>query len=80
MTDHELLEDKAMHVSIAPDGCHGHGLCDAEAPAFFTFDDSGYNVTPRCSVPEAHLAAVRAAAANCPERAILLSDGDGDGD
>lgn len=69
-------EEQAMQVWIVPGGCHGHGLCDAEAPDFFTFDDSGDNITPRRAVPAERAAEVRAAAANCPERAIRVADGE----
>jgi ferredoxin len=74
MTGPALREETAMQVWIVPDGCHGHGLCDAAAPDFFTFDESGYNITPRCAVPAEQTAAVRAAAGNCPEQAIKIND------
>ena len=63
-----------MKLSVDESRCMGHGRCYASAPNLLTFDDDGY-VTARgavVDVPDNEVAAARAAAANCPERAIEL--------
>lgn len=66
-----------MKLSVDEIRCMGHGRCYASAPNLLSFDDDGY-VTARgevLDVPDDEVAAARAAAANCPERAIeLLAD------
>ena len=65
-----------MKLSVDAARCMGHGRCYASAPDLLTFDDDGY-VTARgtvIDVPEGEVDAARAAAANCPERAIELLD------
>jgi ferredoxin len=54
----------------------GHGRCYAVAPELLDCDDEGY-VTVRGSaidVPEDQVGQARDAAANCPERAIELTE------
>jgi ferredoxin len=63
-----------VKLSVDESRCMGHGRCYASAPNLLTFDDDGY-VTARgavVDVPDNEVAAARAAAANCPERAIEL--------
>ena len=65
-----------MKLIVDAARCTGHGRCYASAPDFLTYDDDGY-VTVRgqvVDVPDEHVAAVREAAANCPEQAIELTD------
>lgn len=62
-------------VSIDGDRCQGHARCLAFAPDFFDFDSEGYSFVPADKreleeLPER----VRLAAANCPERAILVRE------
>ena len=54
--------------------CTGHGRCYALAPALFDSDDAGRSVLLAEEIGEEHRAAAEAAVANCPERAITLSD------
>ena len=65
-----------MRSAVDAELCTGHGRCYTVAPAVFTADDDGY-CTQRGTefdVPEALEQPARAAALNCPERAIHLSD------
>jgi len=65
-----------MKLAVDAARCTGHGRCYAAAPDFLTYDDEGY-VTARgqvVDVPDEHAAAVREAAASCPEQAIELTD------
>ncbi|MFN8028450.1 MAG: ferredoxin [Acidimicrobiia bacterium] len=54
--------------------CTGHGRCYALAPALFDSDDAGRSVLLAEVVDDEHRAAAEAAVANCPERAISLSE------
>lgn len=66
-----------MKLTVSGERCAGHGLCYSLAPDLLDYDDEGY-VTARdqvIDVPDDQVAAVRNAAASCPERAIeLLGD------
>lgn len=62
-----------MRVEIDAGACTGHGRCYMVAPSVFTSDDSGFGVvTVDGALDVAQLAEARAAAGNCPERAITL--------
>ncbi|MDX6218299.1 MAG: ferredoxin [Frankiales bacterium] len=64
-----------MKVSIALDQCQGHSLCHLQAPEVFDLDEvDGFSVVrlPDGTVPPELEAAVRTAAAACPERAIIV--------
>lgn len=63
------------HVSVDPARCQGHARCLAFAPEVFEFDDEGYSYVPedRSTVEEVS-EPLRLAVANCPERAIQLSE------
>lgn len=54
--------------------CENHGHCVLAAPDLFAFDDDEV-LTFVADPPEHREAAVRAAAAACPVRAITLKDG-----
>lgn len=54
--------------------CENHGQCVLAAPDVFAFDDEEL-LTYVTEPPEPREAAVRAAAATCPVRAIMLTDG-----
>lgn len=65
-----------MKLSVDSARCMGHGRCYAVAPELLDCDDEGY-VTVRGSaidVPEDQVGQARDAAANCPERAIELTE------
>jgi ferredoxin len=63
-----------MHVlRVDPDRCQGHARCVTFAPDAFDMDDEGYSsVSPGFERLEDVPDRVRAAVANCPERAITL--------
>lgn len=66
-----------MRVRIDDDLCVGHGRCYALAPELFEPDDIGQGqVIGDGAVPAGQEDAARKAAANCPERAVILEDGD----
>ena len=63
-----------MHVAVDPDRCQGHARCWELCPEVFALDDVGHGlVTVAGPVPAALEEAVGKAAANCPERAIVVS-------
>lgn len=63
-----------MHVVIDHDVCTGHGRCYALAPEDFEPDDAGYGVVRHDEVPPEREAAVRRAATNCPEGAVIVTE------
>lgn len=64
-----------MHVTVDPDKCQGHTACAMAAPDVFALsDDDGHAEVLLPDVPSHLEQAVRTAHANCPERAVLLSD------
>lgn len=64
-----------MHVSVDTDKCQGHTACAMAAPDVFGLsDDDGHSQVLLPHVPPHLEAAVRRAEANCPERAVLLSE------
>lgn len=65
-----------MRVAIDLDRCTGHGRCYALAPELFVPDDEdGHGVVVGDgTVPPEQEAAARRAEANCPERAVVLTD------
>jgi ferredoxin len=65
-----------MRVRIDEDLCTGHGRCYALAPAVFDCDDSGFGeVVLTGDLDPERLREAELAAANCPERAVILLDG-----
>ena len=62
-----------MKVSVDDDRCRGHGVCCTLCPEVFTLTDDGYSEVRAPEVPAGLESAVRAAAASCPERAIMVS-------
>jgi ferredoxin len=64
-----------MKVQIDSALCQGHGRCYDLAPDLFGDDDEGFGqVLGDGSVPSAKEQEARLAAANCPERAVRLTD------
>jgi Ferredoxin len=65
-----------VKVQINVDRCQGHGRCYDLAPEIFGEDDEGYGtVLGDGVVPADAEDPARRAAANCPERAILIEEG-----
>ena len=63
-----------MKIEIDSGRCQGHGRCYDIAPGLFGDDDEGYGqVLGGGLVPPGQEDEARLAAANCPERAITLT-------
>jgi ferredoxin len=63
-------------MQIDTKSCQGHGRCYDLAAGLFGEDDEGYGkVTGDGTVPPGREHDARLAAANCPERAIELTEG-----
>ena len=64
-----------MKVHIDPGFCQGHGRCYDLAPELFGDDEEGYGVVLADGlVPAGQEQSARNAAANCPERAISVTE------
>ncbi len=67
-----------FRVSVDPARCQGHARCVTFAPDVFDFDDDGYAFVVEDKSRYAELTHdVRLAVANCPERAILVTEESG---
>ena len=68
-------------VRVDPDKCQGHARCNALAPELFQLDEFGHAgegllvCTQPYQIEKAYVAR-----ANCPENAIVLTEGAGPGD
>jgi ferredoxin len=63
-----------VHVTVDAARCQGHARCWELCPEAFSLDDIGHGVvTIDGPVPAALQEQVTRAAANCPERAIIVS-------
>jgi ferredoxin len=64
-----------VKIQIDPALCQGHGRCYDLAPELFGDDDEGFGqVLGDGTVPPGKEQEARLAVANCPERAIALSE------
>jgi ferredoxin len=64
-----------MRVTINADSCHGHQMCAIAAPEIFGSDEIGNAVVLiEGDIPADLQAKARRAEANCPERAILITE------
>jgi ferredoxin len=67
------VKEFPMRVRIDDDLCTGHGRCYTLAPSVFDCDDSGFGQVRVDGDLDPDLAReAELAAANCPERAVLL--------
>ena len=65
----------SMRVAVDPDKCQGHNRCYALAPELFDVDDLGNSFELNDGVvPPGLEEKARLAVANCPERAITMSE------
>ena len=63
-----------MRVQVDPEKCQGHTLCTMRAPEAFVLSDfDGHSSARLDEVPPEMEAAVRDAAATCPEQAIVVT-------
>jgi ferredoxin len=64
-----------MKVQVDPSKCQGHNRCMILAPEVFEVDDYGFATAQHGGDVPADLAdKARAAAVNCPELAILVTE------
>lgn len=64
-----------MRVTVNEGSCHGHQMCAIAAPEIFGSDDIGNAVVLISGdIPSALQTKARRAEANCPERAILITE------
>ena len=62
-------------VTVDPTRCQGHARCFAFAPDHFDFDDEGYAFVPDDRNKFEVLSDdMKLAVANCPERAIIITN------
>jgi ferredoxin len=61
-------------VTLETSKCRGHARCNAVAPEVYTLDDDGYCNISELTVPEGLEQAARNGAANCPERALTITE------
>jgi len=62
-----------MRAAVDSTRCEGHGRCSSICPEVFLVDEEGFASAPDREVPVDLEDKVRAAQANCPERAISLA-------
>lgn len=66
----------SVRVQVDLDRCQGHNRCYSIAPELFDIDDVGTSSPAGDGeVPAALEAAAHRAAANCPEHAVVVSNG-----
>ena len=63
-----------MKVRVDRELCVGHGRCYVFAPDVFEPDDEGYSTVLVPSPGPNQYDAVRSAARNCPEQAVILEE------
>jgi ferredoxin len=61
-----------MKVVVDRMRCDGNGACVVEAPGVFELNDEDDLVLLQCEPPDCDRAAVEAAVAACPKRALTL--------
>jgi ferredoxin len=64
-------------IQLIPNGCVGHGQCNAVAPEVYGLDEDGYCVPQPGDVPAQLMSRAVDGAKSCPERAIVLGPGVG---
>lgn len=64
-----------MRVKVLRDQCAGHALCNSTAPELFGLDEDGQVcLLTGGDVPGQLEGDARAAAASCPEQALVIED------
>ena len=63
-----------MTVRVDRERCVGHGRCYVFAPDVFEPDDEGYSTVLLAEPGPGQHDAVRSAARNCPEQAVIVEE------
>ena len=64
-----------MRVSVDPDLCQGHGVCESEAPTVFSLAKNAATVTILAERPDESLRGqVEAAVQFCPTSALRITE------
>jgi len=63
-----------MRAEVDSDRCRGHGMCCTSCPQVFELTNDGYAVVTHDVLPAELEDAVRTAASQCPESAILITE------
>lgn len=75
MAERDLPMGDPVRVSVEPQKCQGHTACAMAAPDVFGLsDEDGHSYVLLPDVPPHLHDAVRRAQANCPERAVQITD------
>jgi ferredoxin len=61
-----------MRTTIDAERCTGHGRCYSLAPEVYDADDEGHGLVLTPNVASQRQESARRAAAECPERAVLV--------
>ena len=61
-------------LRVNPIACSGHGLCAELLPELITLDEWGYPILPGGPVPRRLPRHARRAVADCPARALALTE------
>lgn len=71
---HRPTERTGMQISVNPDRCEGHGLCEEQAPEVFELDDDGYliNHYDGVDLPSELEKKAERAAGVCPVAALTV--------
>jgi ferredoxin len=64
----------SLRITVDPVACDGYGYCIELLPELLCADEWGYPVVGEGIVPRNLEALARRAAAECPRKAILLSE------
>lgn len=69
------MANATFRVHVDPDRCQGHNRCYSVSPDLFELDELGMSSEVGAGlVPVGELSLARLAVANCPERAISLTE------
>jgi ferredoxin len=63
-----------FRVSVDPDLCEAHAICQLDSPAVFTPDADGYAQVALPMVPDTLRAEVEGCVRGCPAGAIRIED------
>jgi ferredoxin len=65
-----------VRIHVDSERCQGHGRCYVTAPELFAADELGYGrEIGTGAVPDSLVRQARLAEANCPEQAVIVTEG-----